>query len=85
MHKVAALVGAVFIASATVGGCAVFRPEPRVVSSTPAAVTLRYTEGDLDKATARAQELCAVHGRNAQLLQVTPSESNNRIAQYNCV
>jgi hypothetical protein len=72
---------------AGLGACSVFGggdSGPTVVSANPTAVTLRFKQGDMDKATARAQTLCAQHGATARMLQVNP-DGDERIGNFECV
>lgn len=78
-----------FLAFATllaVSGCAsVFGSDTAVVSASPQTVTIRFTEGHLQAATERAQDLCATHQGSAQLRTVTPGRGQERIAAFSCV
>lgn len=67
-------------ACASLGG-----DDTAVVSSSPQDATIRFTEGSLDAATSRAQDLCAPHQRSAQLRTVTPGQGNERIGSFDCV
>lgn len=81
--------GASFLAAAAllaVSACTSFGgDDTAVVSSSLQSATIRFNEGELDAATARAQELCTTHHRSAQLRTVTPGQGNERIGAFDCV
>jgi hypothetical protein len=66
---------ALLFVSACANGVGMFGKDDYVVTSaTPDAVTLRFREGDLNKATARAQAHCSQTGRTAEMVNVSPAE-----------
>lgn len=78
-----------FAALLFVSGCAngvgMFGKDDYVVTSaTPDAVTLRFREGDLNKATARAQAHCSQTGRTAEMVSVWPADGES-MGTFRCV
>lgn len=55
-----------------------------VVSANSSDVTIRFREGYLPDATARANELCGGYARTAQLQRVDPV-GDERLGIFNCV
>lgn len=58
--------------------------KPSVVSSNPQGVTIKFNEGGIEDATAKANDICHVHNRNAVLQRVTPQGEKKRIASFDC-
>lgn len=56
-----------------------------VVNASSEQVTMRFKSGDLDEATERARQLCAAHGRTAQIDRVTGGDGSGQIATFDCV
>lgn len=72
------------LAAAALGGCMTPATNTVVVSANPNDVTIRFREGYLPDATARANELCGAHGRTAQFQRVDPV-GNERLGIFRCV
>ncbi|RZL29542.1 MAG: hypothetical protein EOP64_00635 [Sphingomonas sp.] len=58
--------------------------KPSVISSSPQGVTIKFKEGEIDNATAKANDICRVQGRTAMLQRVTPQDERKRIASFDC-
>ena len=54
-----------------------------VTSASPDAITLRFREGDLNKATARAQAHCQTTQRKAEMVNVMPSDGYS-LGSFRC-
>ena len=54
-----------------------------VTSATPDSITLRFREGDLNKATARAEAHCKETNRMASMINVMP-DNNYSLASFRC-
>ena len=70
--------------SACAGGTGIGGDEYVITSATPDAITLRFREGDLNKATARAQAHCAETSRVSEMVNVMPSDGNS-LGSFRCV
>lgn len=57
---------------------------PTVLSSNPQGVTIKFKEGGLDDATGKANDLCQIQGRTAQLQRVTPEGEDTRVGTFDC-
>ncbi len=81
--KLTALVLAASLASA---GCTSIaqRNDPKVVSLSPAGLSMTFKEGRLTEATELATKLCADQGKTATLDRVTPTNEHDRMASYTC-
>jgi predicted small secreted protein len=55
-----------------------------VTSATPDAITLRFREGDLNKATARAEAHCKETNRLAQMVNVMPADGYS-MGSFRCM
>ena len=58
--------------------------KPSVVSSSPQGVTIKFTEGGIDEATSKANDICRVQGRSAMLQRVTPQGEKKLIGSFDC-
>lgn len=64
--------------------CALMDKGPTVLSSSPESVTIRFKEGGLDDATGKANDVCRIQNRTAQLQRVTPESKEKRVAIFDC-
>jgi hypothetical protein len=76
--------GVLLFPSACAGGLGIGGDEYVVTSATPDAITLRFREGDLNKATARAKAHCAETNRVSEMVNVMPSDRNS-LGSFRCV
>jgi hypothetical protein len=76
---------ALTVLSVMVSGCSMFgNNDPVVVASTPSSVAIRFQQGDLPAAEARAASMCQQYGRVSRLETTTPSRGKNSIANFDC-
>jgi hypothetical protein len=80
----AAMAGLVGLAA---GGCSTVQSlgedEYVVTSATPDSITLRFREGNLNKATERAAAHCSATNRPAQMVNVSPADGYS-VAAFRC-
>jgi hypothetical protein len=75
---------------AAVSGCAngkmigIGEDDYVVTSATPDSITLRFREGNLDKATARALAHCRTTNRTAEMVNLAP-EKGFSVGAFRCV
>ena len=78
-------IAALLCVSGCANGVGLFGKDDYVVTSaTPDAVTLRFRESDLNKATARAQAHCGETRRTAEMVNVTPADGQS-LGSFRCV
>lgn len=80
----AGAISAALCASGCASGISMFGEDDYVVTSaTPDAITLRFREGDLNKATARAQAHCRETQRTAEMVNILPSDGHS-VGSFRC-
>ena len=78
-------IAALLCVSGCANGVGMFGKDDYVVTSaTPEAVTIRFREGDLNKATARAQAHCNQTGRTAEMVNISPADGES-LGSFRCV
>ncbi len=85
--KLCQLAGIALVATTCVGACSTVRSMTEddyvVTSATPDAITLRFREGNLNKAEARAASHCQTTNRISKLETVSP-DGGYSVANFRC-
>lgn len=70
-----------------IASCGGNRPNPKLLSFTPASVVVDYSENDLHEATNLAQQFCSSINKDAQYVRTEENGwvSKERKAFFNCV